>query len=92
MPAELPAEPATLDLPGATWFGASTDASDPGGPRLVARMVDRAFDSCFGGALVPTSGIAGVTVVPWSTMEIRMMSPLTLQRRSASGKWAWFTP
>jgi predicted acetyltransferase len=50
-------EPARVDQPGMTWFGAFE------GDTLVARMVDRAYDSCFGGALVPTSGIAGVTVV-----------------------------
>jgi predicted acetyltransferase len=33
------------------------------GERLVARIVDREYDSWFGGARVPTSGIAGVTVV-----------------------------
>ena len=33
------------------------------GDRLVARIVDREYDSWFGGARVPTSGIAGVTVV-----------------------------
>ena len=32
------------------------------GETLVARLADRAYDSCFGGVLVPTSGIAGVTV------------------------------
>ena len=33
------------------------------GDRLVARIVDREYDSWFGGARVATSGIAGVTVV-----------------------------
>ena len=48
--------PATVDLPGRTWFGAFVD------DLLVGRMVDRAYDSYFGGALVPTCGIAAVTV------------------------------
>lgn len=33
------------------------------GDRLAARMVDREYDSWFGGAHVATSGVAGVTVV-----------------------------
>ncbi len=32
------------------------------GKRLAARMIDKEYDSHFGGALLPTSGIAGVTV------------------------------
>jgi GNAT superfamily N-acetyltransferase len=48
--------PATLDLPGRIWFGAFA------GGELVGRMIDRAYDSYFGGALVPTCGIAAVTV------------------------------
>ena len=56
MPSTPPAEPARLDGPGMAWFGAFE------GGALVARMVDRDFHSWFGGALVPTSGIAGVTV------------------------------
>lgn len=58
VPATPSTEPAALDQPGMTWFG----AFDEGGA-LVAQMVDRDYHSCFGGALVPTSGIAGVTVV-----------------------------
>jgi len=61
-PGSPAAEPARLDRPGMTWFGAFTDEDAPA-PGLVARMVDRAYDSCFGGVLLPTSGIAGVTVV-----------------------------
>ena len=57
VPTTPPTTPATIDRPGMTWFGAFE------GDLLVARMVDRVYDSCFGGALVPTSGIAGVTVV-----------------------------
>lgn len=56
VPATRPATPATLELPGTTWFGAYEDG------RLVARMVDRDYESWFGGVRVPTSGIAGVTV------------------------------
>jgi GNAT superfamily N-acetyltransferase len=48
--------PATLDLPGRTWFGAFVDNV------LVGLMIDRAYDSYFGGAPVPTCGIAAVTV------------------------------
>lgn len=57
VPASPPTQEAAVDLPGTAWFGAFTDGE------LVARMVDRAYDSCFSRALVPTSGIAGVTVV-----------------------------
>jgi predicted acetyltransferase len=57
-PSPVPDGPPDPDGPGQARFG----AFDEGGA-LVARMVDRAYDSCFGGALVPTSGIAGVTVV-----------------------------
>ncbi|WP_375423299.1 enhanced intracellular survival protein Eis [uncultured Friedmanniella sp.] len=57
LPATPPTEAATLDQRGRAWFGAFEE------DRLVGRMVDRVYDSCFGGVLVPTSGIAGVTVV-----------------------------
>jgi predicted acetyltransferase len=56
-PASPPTEPASLDRPGCALFGAFDESG-----ALVAQMTDRDFDSCFGGALVPTSGIAGVTV------------------------------
>lgn len=56
-PAEVPAEPASLDRPGTTWYGAFRD------DLLVGRMADRTYDSYFGGARIPTCGIAGVTVV-----------------------------
>ena len=75
MPAEPPATPASLDRPGMTWFGAFTDDADAGGAQLVARMVDRAYDSCFGGVLVPTSGVAGVTVVAEARSQ-RALAPL----------------
>jgi predicted acetyltransferase len=54
VPSPRPA--ATLDLPGGAFFGAFADDV------LVGEMIDRAYDSSFGGALVPTSGIAAVTV------------------------------
>lgn len=50
-------EPTPEDPPGRAAYGAFTGGS------LVAKAVDRAFDSYFGGVAVPTSGIAGVTVV-----------------------------
>lgn len=56
VPTTPPTEPARLDQPGRTSLGAFR------GNELVAKAVDRAFDSYFGGAAVPTSGIAGVTV------------------------------
>lgn len=56
MPPTPPTEPATLDQPGRHAFGAFADG------QLVAKMVDREFDSCFGGATLPTAGIAGVAV------------------------------
>jgi predicted acetyltransferase len=56
VPRTPPTAPATVDQPGMTWFGAFS------GPELVARMIDREYDSWFGGVAVPTSGIAGVTV------------------------------
>lgn len=57
VPAAPPEQAARVDRPGMRWFGAFDDGT------LVARMIDRVYDSCFGGVLVPTSGIAGVTVV-----------------------------
>ena len=45
-----------MDQPGFTWFGAFD--SDV----LAARIVDREFESWFGGVRLPTCGIAGVTV------------------------------
>ncbi|GAA1836566.1 enhanced intracellular survival protein Eis [Microlunatus capsulatus] len=56
-PSPVPEGPVPPDGPGQARFGAF-DEDDA----LVARMVDREYDSCFGGGLVPTSGIAGVTV------------------------------
>lgn len=56
VPDAPPTEPARLDHPGRTSFGAFVDSE------LVAKAVDRTFDSYFGGASIPTAGIAGVTV------------------------------
>jgi predicted acetyltransferase len=56
VPSSQPDRPATVDLPGRTWFGAFVD------DLLVGKVIDRTYDSCFGGALVPTCGIAAVTV------------------------------
>jgi predicted acetyltransferase len=56
VPATPPTQPPSVDQPGWAWFGAFD--SDV----LAARMVDREFDSWFGGARLPTCGIAGVTV------------------------------
>lgn len=51
-----PSEPPSLDQPGAI----SVIAMD--GDTMAGRMVDRDYDCWFGGRLVPTSGIGGVTV------------------------------
>jgi predicted acetyltransferase len=56
VPSSPPAEPPSVDRPGRFYLGAFD------GDTLVARLADRAYDSCFGGVLVPTSGIASVTV------------------------------
>ena len=56
-PSPVPEGPPPADGPGQARFGAFDESG-----ALVARMVDRSYDSCFGGGLVPTSGIAGVTV------------------------------
>ncbi len=56
VPSTPPTEPARIDQPGRTTFGVFL------GDELVAKATDRAYDSYFGGAAVPTSGIAGVTV------------------------------
>ncbi|HKF87446.1 MAG TPA: GNAT family N-acetyltransferase [Propionibacteriaceae bacterium] len=56
VPATPPADPPSVDQPGFTWFGAfEADV-------LAARVVDREFESWFGGVRLPTCGIAGVTV------------------------------
>ena len=51
-----PEPPVAIHAPGKTWWGAFVD------DRLVATALDRAYDSWFGGALVPTAGIGGVTI------------------------------
>ncbi|QDP97857.1 GNAT family N-acetyltransferase [Microlunatus elymi] len=56
MPAQPPSEPAGPDGPGATTFAAFD------GSIMAARMIERDYQSWFGGRLVPTSGIGGVTV------------------------------
>ena len=56
VPSSPPTEPPSIDRPGRFYLGAFD------GDTLVARLADRAYDSCFGGVLVPTSGIASVTV------------------------------
>jgi predicted acetyltransferase len=56
VPPTPPTEPARIDEPGRTSFGSFHDGV------LVAKAVDRAYDSYFGGVAVPTAGIAGVTV------------------------------
>ncbi len=60
MPAQPPdpaTDPARIDRPGWHPFGIYDDTD-----LLVGRAVDRDFDSWFGGRLVPTCGVAGVTV------------------------------
>lgn len=67
MPAAAPSEPAQLSSPGAV------DLAAFDGPVMAARLTDRDYDSWFGGRLVPTSGIGGVTVA----MEYRGRGLLT---------------
>lgn len=57
VPTDPPTTVAAVDQPGMTWFGAFDESGT-----LVARTIDREFDACFGGTVVPLSGIAGVTV------------------------------
>ncbi len=82
MPRVPPTEPARLDTPGATHVVAVD------GSTVAAQMVDRDYDSWFGGRLVPTSGIGGVTVA----MEYRgrrLVHPLfTHLYRIARGRGA----
>jgi predicted acetyltransferase len=56
VPTSPPTDPATVSTPGRRSFGAFD------GDTLAARMSDREYDSYFGGAVIPTAGIAGVTV------------------------------
>ncbi len=55
-PATDDGTPASIDQPGKHWFGAFGD------DRLVGTAVDREFDAWFGGRVLPTTGIANVTV------------------------------
>jgi predicted acetyltransferase len=56
VPSSPPTTPATIAQPGMIWFGAFE------GDTLVAQLIDREYDSFFGGVPVPTCGVAGVTV------------------------------
>lgn len=56
VPPAPPTAPPSGGYPGRVAFGAFD------GDELVGKAVDRDFDSWFGGAAVPTSGVAGVTV------------------------------
>src|SRR5215203_2432199 len=74
VPTAPPTDPPSVDQPGFTWFGAF-DADV-----LAARVVDREFESWFGGACLPTCGIAGVTVAA----EYRgqgLLTPLFVEAR-----------
>ncbi len=67
LPAGPPAEPARLDRPGMNYLGIyeSAEPTEPSAGSdevLAGRVIDYSFDSWFGGRLVPTSGVAGVTV------------------------------
>jgi predicted acetyltransferase len=55
-PTTPPTSPAAIDRPGMIWYGAFED------DQLVAELIDRQYDSYFGGVPVPTCGVAGVTV------------------------------
>lgn len=68
-PPTVPTEPARIDLPGRTSFGGFRDGT------LVAKAIDRAYDSYFGGVAVPTAGIAGVTVAAESRGQ-GMLAPV----------------
>lgn len=59
-PPAAPPEPARLDQPGRHPLGVYQD--EDGDEVLAGRAIDREFDSWFGGSLVPTCGVAGVTV------------------------------
>lgn len=66
-PKAPPTEPASIDSPGRTFLGSFA------GDRLAARLAIREYESWFGGARVPTAGIASVTVA----MEDRGRGALT---------------
>lgn len=67
MPPSPPSEPATIRQPGRNPYGAFVD------DQLVAKITDREYDSCFGGATLSTAGIASVAVA----MEFRGRGVLT---------------
>jgi predicted acetyltransferase len=69
VPPTPPTEPARINLPGRVSFGGFRDGT------LVAKAVDRAYDSYFGGEAVPTAGIAGVTVAAESRGQ-GMLAPV----------------
>ena len=69
VPPTPPTEPARIDQPGRSSFGAFRDGE------LVAKAIDRAYDSYFGGVAVPTAGIAGVTVAAESRGQ-GMLAPV----------------
>lgn len=56
VPTSAPSGGASVDQPGMAWYGTFD------GDTLAARMIDREYDSYYGGAAIPTCGIAGVTV------------------------------
>lgn len=51
-----PDPPVSMFADGKTWWGAQVDG------RLVATVLDRRYDSWFGGERVPTAGVGGVAV------------------------------
>lgn len=73
-PDNPPADPPPLVGEGRSWYGAFlTDGTGP--ERLGARMLDRFFESYFGGRRVPTAGIAGVTTAAEARGQ-GLLSPL----------------
>lgn len=82
VPDAPPIEPARLDQPGRTTFGAFVDG------RLVAKAVDRVFDSYFGGAALPTAGIAGVTVAAEARGQGALGPVMTALLRAAKERGA----
>ena len=81
VPSTPPTEPARIDQPGRTTFGAFL------GDELVAKAIDRAYDSYFGGAAVPTSGIAGrLSTTRWHEPRVTTRQiPLFPGKRTPNG-------